>query len=64
LLGKRTTVSGVARNLAWGAVRQFWLKSLIDIEILYIKGTPLYPVLSSLGLGDANAPLHPLWLRY
>jgi len=33
-------ISGVARNLAWGggAVGQFCLKSLNNIEILYIKG--------------------------
>jgi len=34
-----------------GAVGQFCLKSLNNIEILYIKG--------SQGLGGANAPLHP-----
>jgi len=37
-VGPSALHSGVARNLAWGAVEQFWLKSLINIEVLYLKG--------------------------
>jgi len=44
----------------------FGLKALLILKFCNEKAkTPFYLVLSSLGLdGGANAPLHPLWLRY
>ncbi len=62
-------VSGVARNWSggWGGV-QIYIFALKYLLILHfcIKSLKiqLHLVRSSAGLGGANAPLHPLWLRY
>ncbi len=59
-------LSGVARNWSWGVQIFIFALKFLFILCLCIKSLKiqLYLVLSDLGLGGANAPLHPPWLRY
>ncbi len=57
---------GVSRNLVWGCSWNiFGQKASRILSFCDLKAkTKSYPLHNSLGLGGANAPLHPLWLRY
>jgi hypothetical protein len=59
-------VTGVARNLVWGCSWNFFSKIYPKIlSFCAVKAkTEFYLVKNSQGFRGANAPLHPLWLRY